>query len=156
MSNHNNKTRIDRRDVAAGALLLITGVVAAYLAIDFDAESRMFPMVVALLLALTGTAIAIHAVLKPNYDKASQHKFGSVIVAALIVAVWAVAFSGGAGFVLPTFAMQVALIWLTGLRRPVHVVLIAALITALAFLLFVSLLDVPLPPSLLPGVLEGF
>ena len=116
----------------------------------------MFPMVVALLLALTGTAIAIHAVLKPNYDEASQHKFGSVIVAALIVAAWAVAFSGGAGFVLPTFAMQVALIWLTGLRRPVHVVLIAALITALAYLLFVRLLDVPLPPSLLPGVLEGF
>lgn len=156
MANVNNKTKIDGRDVSAGALLLLTGVVAAYVAVDFDAESRMFPLVVALLLAVTGTAIAIHAVLKPNDDEASQHKFGSVIVAALIVAAWAVAFSGGAGFVLPTFAMQAALIWLTGLRRPIHVVGIAALITALAYLLFVSLLDVPLPPSFLPGVLEGF
>lgn len=137
-------------------LLLVTGVVAAYFAVDFDTESRMFPLVVAILLVVTGAAIAIHSVLKPNDDEASQHKLGSVIVAALIVAAWAVAFSGGAGFVLPTFAMQVALIWLTGLRRPIHVVGIAALITALAYLLFVSLLDVPLPPSLLPGALESF
>lgn len=156
MSNLNNKSKIDGRDVSAGALLLLTGVVAAYVALDFDTESRMFPLVIAILLAVTGTAIAIHAVLKPHYDEASQRKFGSVIIAALIVAVWAVAFSSGAGFVLPTFAMQAALIWLTGLRRPIHVFGIAALITALAYLLFVSLLDVPLPPSLLPGALEGF
>ena len=116
----------------------------------------MFPLIVAMLLAVTGTAIAIHAVLKPNYDEAAQNKFGSVIVAALIVAAWAVAFSSGAGFILPTFAMQAALIWLTGLRGPIQVLGIAALITALAYLLFVTLLDVPLPPSLLPGVLEGF
>lgn len=156
MSKLNNKSKIDGRDVSAGALLLLTGVVAAYVALDFDTESRMFPLVIAILLAVTGTAIAIHAVLKPHYDKTSQRKFGSVIIATLIVAAWAVAFSSGAGFVLPTFAMQAALIWLTGLRRPIHVVGIAALITALAYLLFVSLLDVPLPPSLLPGALEGF
>ena len=136
--------------------MLFTGTVSAYVALDFDAESRMFPLIVAMLLAVTGTAIAIHAVLKPNYDEAAQNKFGSVIVAALIVAAWAVAFSSGAGFILPTFAMQAALIWLTGLRGPIQVLGIAALITALAYLLFVTLLDVPLPPSLLPGVLEGF
>lgn len=156
MSNLNNKTKIDGRDVSAGVLLLVTGVIAATVAVDFDDESRMFPLIIGILLAATGAAIAIHAVLKPNSVEASQHKFRSVIVAALIVAAWAVAFSGGAGFVLPTFAMQAALIWLTGVRRPVHVVGTAALITALAYLLFVSLLDVPLPPSLLPGALEGF
>lgn len=116
----------------------------------------MFPLVVAILLAVTGTAIAIHAVLKPSPDEAAQHKFASVILAALIVAAWAMAFSAGAGFVVPTFAMQAALIWLTGLRRPIRVVGIAALITTLAYLLFVNLLDVPLPPSLLPGALERF
>ena len=116
----------------------------------------MFPLVVAILVAVTEAAIAIHAALKPNSAETSQHKFSSVILAALIVAAWAVAFSGGAGFILPTFAMQTALIWLTGVRRPFHVVGIAALITTLAYLLFVSLLDVPLPPSLLPGPLEGF
>lgn len=156
MSSLNYQSKTDRRDVAAGVLLLLTGVVAAYVALGFDAESRMFPLVVSLLLAVTGTAIAIHAVLKPGFDEASQRKFGSVIVAALIVAAWAVAFSAGAGFLLTTFAMQAALIWLTGVRRPGHVVGVAALITALAYLLFVSLLDVPLPPSLLPGTLEGF
>jgi hypothetical protein len=152
----NNKTKIDGRDISAGALLLVTGGIAAYGAVDFDNESRMFPLVVAILLAVTGAAIAIHAVLKPDSNEASQHKFGSVMLAALIVAAWAVAFANGAGFVLPTFAMQAALIWLTGVRRPFHVLGIAALITALAYLLFVSLLDVPLPPSFLPGVLERF
>ena len=147
---------VDRREVFAGALVLAAGVIAARLALDFDAESQMFPLVVSLLIAVTGTAITIHAVLKPGRKAASRHKFGSGIVAVLIVAAWAVAFSAGAGFLLPTFAMQAGLIWLTGLRRPGHVVGIAALITTLAYLLFVSLLDVPLPPSLLPGALEGF
>ena len=156
MSILNNISTVDRRDVSAGALLLVAGAIAARLALGFDAESRMFPLVVALLLAVTGTAIAIHAVLKPGRNAASRHKLGSVIVAVLIVAAWAAAFSAGAGFLLPTFAMQAGLIWLTGLRRPGHVVGIAALITTFAYLLFVSLLDVPLPPSMLPGALEGF
>jgi hypothetical protein len=66
LSNLNNKTKIDGRDVSAGALLLVTGGIAAYVAVDFDNESRMFPLVVAILLAVTGAAIAIHAALKPN------------------------------------------------------------------------------------------
>lgn len=156
MSNPGNNKRIDRRDVSAGAVLLVAGGLAAYIAVDFDDESRMFPLVVALLLAITGAAIAIHAILKPISSAAPQHKIGSVILAALIVTAWAIAFSAGAGFILPTFAMQAALIWLSGIRQPLYVAGIAALITVLAYLLFVSLLDVPLPPSFLPGALEGF
>lgn len=156
MSNSEHKARIDTREVAAGLLLLITGGAAALQAYTFDDESRMFPLVVAIALAVTGVAIAMHSVLKPTVGEPLNQKLGSVILAALIVAAWAAAFAGGAGFMLPTFAMQVALIWLTGIRRPIYIVGIAALVTALAYLLFVSLLDIPMPPSFMPGVLQGY
>jgi hypothetical protein len=74
----------------------------------------------------------------------------------MIIAAWAAAFSGGAGFVLPTFLMQVGLLWMAGLRRPAYIAGIAVLVTTLAYLLFVVLLDIPLPQSLLPSVLQGF
>jgi hypothetical protein len=41
-------------------------------------------------------------------------------------------------------------------RRPVHIAFIAVLVTALAYMLFVKLLDIPMPASLLPNALQGF
>jgi len=156
LSYSEHKAKIDTREVAAGLLLLVTGGAAALQAYSFDDESRMFPLVVAILLAMTGVAIAIHSIVKPTFREPVIRKISGVVLVALIVAAWAAAFAGGAGFVLPTFAMQVALIWLTGIRRPVYIVGIAALVTALAYLLFVGLLDIPMPQSFLPGVLQGY
>ena len=156
MSDSKQKARIEARDLVAGTLLTLTGAASALQALQFDSESQMFPLVIASLLAVTGTAIAIHSIIKPTSGEGLVLKISPVWLAALIVAAWAAAFAGGAGFVLPTFVMQVSLLWLTGIRRPVYVVGIATLVTALAYLLFVGLLDIPLPLSLLPGALQGF
>ena len=156
MSDSKQKTKIEVRDVTTGALLFLVGAAAALQARQFDSESQLFPLVIASLLALTGIVIATHSVLKPVALPGLAPKNGSVMLAVIIVAAWAAAFAGGAGFVLPTLAMQASLLWLGGLRRPAYIAGLAMLITALAYLLFVVLLDIPLPPSLLPGALQGF
>ncbi|MGB5735436.1 MAG: tripartite tricarboxylate transporter TctB family protein, partial [Thiohalocapsa sp.] len=69
---------------------------------------------------------------------------------------WAALFMGGGGFVLPTFIMQAALLRVGGMRRPAAIVAVSTAVTAAAYLLFVALLDIPLPNSLLPDSLQGF
>ena len=139
-----------------GALLTVVGGLASFRALSFDGESRFFPLAVALVLAVTGTAILVHELLTQRAVASSAEKYTAVLLAAAIVTAWAAAFSGGMGFVLPTFVMQASLLWITGVRRPAHIAFIAVLVTALAYMLFVKLLDIPMPASLLPNALQGF
>lgn len=122
----------------------------------FDGESRFFPLAVAVALIFTGIAILVRALLKHQGAAAIKIKYRSVLLAVVIIAVWAAAFSGGLGFILPTFCMQALLLWVTGQRRFTHIAFIAAGVTALAYGLFVILLDVPMPASILPDVLQGY
>jgi hypothetical protein len=150
------KSKFDFRSSVTGALLTVVGGLASFRALSFDGESRFFPLAVALALAVTGTAILVHALLTQRAVASSAEKYTAVLLAAAIVTAWATAFSGGMGFVLPTFVMQASLLWITGVRRPVHIAFIAVLVTALAYMLFVKLLDIPMPASLLPNALQGF
>lgn len=137
-------------------MLFLAGGAAALHALSFDVDSRMFPLIVAILLATTGAGVVLHSIIKPSHAIMLAGRIRPAVYAATIIAAWAAAFSGGAGFVLPTFLMQVGLLWIAGLRRRAYIAGIAVLVTALAYLLFVVLLDIPLPPSLLPSALQGF
>lgn len=156
MSNSASKQIADRRGITAGILLVIAGGAAAFHALTFDADSRMFPLTVAALLAVTGAGIIVNAAGKRESSVNLTSSTWPAVVAAAIIAVWAAAFAGGAGFILPTFLMQSALLYLAGLRRPVYIAGTAALVTTSAYLLFVVLLDIPMPPSLLPAVFQDF
>ncbi len=139
-----------------GFLLAVAGGLASLRALSFDGESQSFPMAVAAALAVTGAAILVHSLLTQRAVASSAEKYTAVLLAAVVVAVWAAAFSGGLGFVLPTFFMQASLLWITGLRRPAHIAFTAVLVTVLAYVLFVKLLDIPMPASLLPDALQDF
>lgn len=156
MSNPKSKTTADTRGITAGILLVIAGGAAAFHALTFDADSRMFPLTVATLLAVTGAGIIVNAAINRASSIMLASNTWPAVVAAAIIAVWAAAFSGGAGFMLPTSMMQAALLYLAGLRRPVYIAGTAVLVTTSAYLLFVVLLDIPMPPSLLPAVFQDF
>lgn len=156
MSNSESKTTVDVRGITAGLLLAISAGVAAFHALSFDADSRMFPLTVATLLAMTGAGIILKAAFSQSVGFVVTASIRPAVVAAAIIAVWAAAFSAGAGFVLPTFLMQAALLYLAGLRRPTYIAGTALLVTVIAYLLFVALLDIPLPPSRLPPVFQDF
>lgn len=156
MAQPTNHQRISLTGLVTGLLLGSVGFAAAWLAQGFDDQSRGFPLVVATLLAISGIAITAQAMI--GNVELPKPRGGSLSVAAAVIAIgaWAAAFGGGLGFLLPTFLLQGLLLWLAGLRRIVLVLGLAAVITALAQLMFINLLDVPLPASSLPNPFEAF
>ncbi len=158
MPNSDTRTTTDMRGLTAGAVLVIVSGTAAFHALTFDADSRMFPLTVAALLAMTGAGLILNSLVSRGGGGAVMlvRSNRPAVFTAAIIAVWATLFAGGAGFVLPTFLMQVALLYLAGLRRPAYIAATAILVTAVAYLLFVVLLDIPMPPSLLPPVFQDF
>lgn len=155
MTEQNGRPAVSYRDLAAGAVMFMVGAAAGYQALGFDDVSRLFPAVTAALLAAAGLAIVVHAVMRPG-EQRQEPGIGASLLACLAIAAWAIAFSTGAGFSVPTFLLQLALLRLAGVRNKLTLLVSAAIVTALAYLLFVALLDVPLPPSWLPAPLQGF
>ena len=145
-----------RPGLIAGPVLLVLGSLAAWLATDFDAESRPFPLALGGLVAVSGVGILVQAFVSVRRDTFRPDGQAQVLVAVVLMGLWALAFGSGLGFVMPTFGLQLGLLWLSGVRAPLRVTGLAAVITLLAWLLFVFLLDIPLPPSLLPDGLQRF
>ena len=149
-----NKRSFASRDALTGASIALVGLVALVLALDFDADSRMFPAVAAGLLAAVGIVATVLAIVKPSEAPlGTDAHLGYAALAVVAIALWALAFGWGAGFLVPTFLLQVVLLRLAGVERPLYLLGVAAVVTGLAALAFIVLLDVPLPPSRLPGFL---
>ena len=140
-----------------GGVIALAGLLALLLALDFDVASRAFPAVISALLALAGFAVVGMAVAKPREMATDLHGIGSAGLACLAAGEEHRAqAAGGAGFIVPTFLLQIALLLLTGVRRRGYLLAVAAFVTGLAYLGFIVLLDVPLPPSRLPGIFAEF
>lgn len=156
MPEAEKKRPIARGDLLTGGVIALAGLLALLLALDFDAASRMFPAVTAASLLFAGLGTVAMAIARPGRFRTDIHGVGSAALACLAIAVWAAAFAGGAGFVIPTFLLQIVLLRLTGVRRRGYLLAVAAFVTGLAYLGFIVLLDVPLPPSRLPGIFAEF
>jgi len=148
--------RPGRSGLIAGILLAVIGAVAAWQALGFDDQSRGFPLGLSTLLALTGLGIAAQSVAGAGPSSLGAYGQGNVAAAVLLLALWTLAFTLGVGFVLPTLILMGGLLWLCGLRRPAPLAAVAAVITLAAWLLFVAVLDIPLPVSLLPDAWQRF
>lgn len=141
-----------RSDFWVGAVLTGLGLTAAQMARGFDATSRSYPLILALLLAAVGVVLALRGALR----RGDQQDFGGPLQGALpavaVLVLWIVALGGGLGFVLPTLAMQLAFLALAGmsLRRALP---IALLVTFAGYLIFVLGLEVRLPSARLPWLL---
>ena len=156
MTEQNKKRLVSGRDFLTGSIMLIVGLLACFEARSFDEASRLFPAVTAALLAAAGFFVALLAIVRPVVREPQPHSIDTPLLAALTIAVWAAAVNHGAGFIAPTFLMQLALFRIAGIRDGKILVSVAALVAGLAYLLFVVLLNVPLPPSLWPSVFQGF
>ncbi len=156
MSGSRNGRSVNADDIVTGIVLAVAGSAALIGALGFDPESRMFPALAAALLAAAGIATIGLGVLRPGEHRRIAHSMGLVAMACMAIAAWAGAFSAGLGFTGPTFLLQISLLLLAGERRPLPLLAVATVVTALAWLVFVFVLDIPLPTSVLPSYLEGF
>ena len=137
-------------DVWIGAVVCGVGLWAAWQAGDFDENSRTYPIILAGLLAALGICVSVMGFLKTAPPIAMAAAMGVALPGGVVIAAWAAALGVGLGFLLPTLVMQVALLWLGGVRGGLRILSYAVLITAVAYGLFGVALDVPLPDSRVP------
>lgn len=140
-------------DLLIGAVLTGIGVWALWEATGFDDRSRTYPMIVAGLLAVSSASMACLSFVRNQQQLALAGPLLAALPAGGVIAAWAAALSFGLGFLLPTLLMQIALLWLGGIRGAIRILAYAVLITAAAYGLFVVGLDVPLPRSRVPGLM---
>jgi hypothetical protein len=142
-------------DFWIGLILVCVGGFAFYKATGFDASSRVFPMVVSGLLTLCGLALLLRRLRAGLAKPLPARELGATAICVVLVGGWVAALDAGAGFALSTFVLQAGLLWLSGQRDPVRLVLVAALVTVVTYLLFVMVLDVRLPRSFLSFIAPG-
>ena len=140
-------------DLWIGAVLTGIGVWALWEATSFDDRSRTYPMIVAGLLAVSSASVACLSFVRSQPQLALDGPLLAALPAGGVIAAWAAALSFGLGFLLPTLLMQIALLWLGGIRGAIRILVYAVLITAAAYGLFVVGLEVPLPRSRVPGLM---
>jgi hypothetical protein len=144
-SDISRPSALARSDLWVGAALFVIGLYACWEASGFDDDSRSYPMILGGLLAAAGLAVALTGLLKADKALCLAGPLRVALPAAVVVALWATALGAGGGFVLPTLLMQIALLWLGGVRGPLRIAVYSALITAAAYTLFALVLDVRLP-----------
>lgn len=145
------------RNIDLWTALALIGVAAyaALQALSFDAGSRPFPLVVATVL---GLAAVMQLVLSLREDPKAPLGSADLLPAGACIALmagWATALSMGLGFGLSTFVAQLGFLALAGMRQPVKIAGVALLITAVSYTIFVLLLEVRLPRSMLQAIAPG-
>lgn len=147
--------KIADTDVATGAVLTLFGAGAGWMATGFDPTSRNFPLIVSGVLLLCGVAILLRALTVAGTRPLPLQDFGLIGLATGAVILWGLALSARAGFALSTFGLVLAMLWLSGMRQLGRGSVLSALISAVLFVIFVLLLNVHLPPSVLSFIAPG-
>lgn len=137
-------------DVWIGAVICGVGVWAAWQTTGFDERSSTYPMILGGLLAALGAGVSVMGFLKTSPPIAMAAAMGIALPGGAVIAAWAGALGLGLGFLLPTLGMQIALLWLGGVRGGLRILSYALLITVVAYGLFGVALDVPLPDARVP------
>ena len=150
MSNASHKTGLfNDSDTWVGIALIGLGGVAAWMASDFDAYSRSYPLILSLLMFAFGALLVI----KVAVGRAQHVSFAvpsrAALIATIVILLWIFSLSAGLGYLLPTFLMQLAFLVSCG-QHSSKAVIFAAMISGVCYLAFIVGLGVRLPASLSP------
>lgn len=115
-SGNNNRGILTHSDTWIGLVLIVLGLVAAWMANDFDNRSRTYPQTLSVIMAIFGLIIIVKAFL----GKGSHTSFASpskvALSAGTIIILWISAITNGLGYILPTFLMELAFLLACGFR----------------------------------------
>jgi hypothetical protein len=144
---------LSHSDTWLGIVIAASGGVAAYMASGFDAISRTYPLSLGVLLVALGLSLIVKG-LRPSAGHVSFTAAVQVgVPAAVILVLWIYALSSGLGYLAPTFVMQAAFLALCGVRSPLRMAIIAALVTGVSYAVFAGALSVRLPETLAPWLI---
>lgn len=142
-----------QQDIALGAIFVALGLAAAYGATAYSGASGNYPMVLGLLLALTGLIVAVRAIRsQANAERVLIDAPGKLYT-AIAVGVAYVALVVPLGFYTASFLLMLVLPLALGFGRLVYALVVGAIFTGLVYLVFSVLLERPLPRELIFSVL---
>jgi len=132
-----------------GLILFVFGLAAAWLANDFDDQSRSYPFALSIIMASFGFIIFIRVFFKK--EKSISFVLPSKVTASAgaIIILWILAITHGFGYLIPTFLMELAFLFVCGFNRSIKAILVAAFISGISYLIFIVSLEVRLPEPLL-------
>lgn len=151
--NQNAKAVTRHSDTWVGLAVVIVGAIASWKATGFDVASRNFPMILGFLMVVFGVLLMRQVVTGKAKHVCFSIPIRVTMVTAITAMIWIGAITLGLGYLLPTFAMQLAFLLSCGVRSQGKAATIAALIACVSYLGFIAGLDLRLPESLAPWLI---
>nr|WP_306267080.1 tripartite tricarboxylate transporter TctB family protein [Pararhizobium sp. IMCC3301] len=140
-------------DFWTGAVIFVTGFIAAWMASGFDDLSRPYPLSLGIILAILGLLLSIKAVIGTSDRVSFILSLQSAVPSVIIIVSWITAISTGLGYLIPTFLMQAAFMILCGMRDAKKITLFAALVSTVSYTVFMVLLGVRIPTPVASWIL---
>lgn len=134
-----------QQDIALGAIFVALGLAAAYGATAYSGASGNYPLVLGLLLALSGALVAFRAIRSNTTTERVLIDAPDKLCTAIGVGVIYVALVVPLGFYTSSFLLMLTLPFALGFRRHVYALTVGATFTAIVYLVFSVFLERPLP-----------
>ncbi|MEL6219440.1 MAG: tripartite tricarboxylate transporter TctB family protein [Pseudomonadota bacterium] len=134
-----------QQDVVLGAFFVVFGLSAAWGATSYSGASGIYPLVLGLLLALTGAIVAVKAVRATAATERVLIDAPVKFCTTIAIAVVYVALVVPLGFYTASFLLMLALPLALGFRRLVYALIMGTVFTSIVFLVFSVFLERPFP-----------
>lgn len=134
-----------RQDIMLGLIFAAVGIAAAWMATGYNGASGNYPMVLGLILALLGGAVAVKAVRSGRNEARALVQAPVQMATAAVIATIYVAMVVPLGFYTASFLLMLALPVALGFRQLPYALIVAVVFMALIFVVFSVLLEKPLP-----------
>jgi len=134
-----------QQDIVLGAIFVALGLAAAWGATAYTGASGNYPLVLGLLLALTGALVAFKAIRSSDSTERELINAPGKLFTAIGVGVVYVALVVPLGFFTSSFLLMLALPFALGFQRHVYSLIVGAIFTAIVYLVFSVFLERPLP-----------
>lgn len=144
-----------QQDIALGAIFVALGLAAAWGATAYTGASGNYPMVLGLLLALTGAIVAFRAIRSLSTNERALIDAPVKLYTAVAVGVSYVALVVPIGFYTASFLLMLVLPFALGFRRLIYALTVGAVFTAIVYLVFSVFLERPLPRELIFSLGSG-
>ncbi|WP_299472175.1 tripartite tricarboxylate transporter TctB family protein [uncultured Roseibium sp.] len=143
-----------RQDIFLGLIFMGVGAAAAWMARSYSGEGGTYPMVLGILLALLGSAVAGKALRSGAYVDRQLIEAPTKMVTAAAACTVYIALVAPLGFYTSSFLLMLMLPAALGFRQWLYAVIVALVFTLVVFLVFSVLLEKPLPRETLLSLLS--
>jgi hypothetical protein len=143
-----------RQDIALGLIFVGLGIASAWMATSYSGAGGTYPMVLGVILALLGGAVAIKALRAGSTARRTLIDAPIKMITAVTIAVVYVALVVPLGFYTSSFMLMLFLPIALGFRQGIYALVVALVFMIIVYLVFSVLLEKPLPREAL-GPLFG-